>query len=42
MAQFQRALKIDPNDSDAINLGNSLAQQGSLTKRPESCSTRCK
>jgi protein O-mannosyl-transferase len=31
MAQFQRALKIDPNDADAVyNLGNSLAQQGNF------------
>ncbi len=29
--QFQRALKIDPNDADAVyNLGNALAQQGNL------------
>ena len=29
--QFQKALKIDPNDADAAyNLGNALAQQGNL------------
>jgi tetratricopeptide (TPR) repeat protein len=31
MEQFQRALKIDPNDADAVyNLGNALAQQGNF------------